>query len=74
MFAQLIGRSPGETDGEDVDFGVVDRFLPHPLYGEYGWMCVVNPGRATIDRALEALQGAHLADRRRVERRQERGA
>ena len=51
------------------DFGVEDVFLPHPLYGAYGWVCIVNPGDATLDRALQVLADAHAADRRRVERR-----
>ncbi|MEN2737394.1 DUF6194 family protein [Microbacterium sp. X-17] len=36
----------------------------------YGWVCVVNPGPVTLDRALAALRDAHADDRRRVERRQ----
>lgn len=69
IFAELTGRDLAEVDDSDVDFGAEDVFNPHPLYGAYGWVCVVNPGIRTLDRALEALRGAHLADRSRVERR-----
>ena len=69
IFTELIGYGPAEIDDVRVDYSVEDVFNPHPLYGPYGWICVVNPGVATIDRAVEALRGAHLADRRRVERR-----
>ncbi|GAB3615747.1 hypothetical protein GCM10027416_03040 [Okibacterium endophyticum] len=72
VFTALIGYPPEEIDDADVDYSAEDAFTPHPLYGVYGWVCVVNPGTATLDRALELLNGAHLADRRRVERRQER--
>ena len=51
-----------------VDFFQTDAFLPHPLYGAYGWVCVVS-GPSTMTRALKALHQAHLADQRRVERR-----
>lgn len=61
--AELTGGATTGYDAEDV-------FLPHPLYGDYGWVCVVNPGPATLDRALAALRDAHADDRRRVERRQ----
>lgn len=63
--AALIGAEPAGG----VDFAAEDVFLPHPLYGAYGWVCVVDPGEATIERALAALRQAHLDDRRRVERR-----
>ncbi|TBN56892.1 hypothetical protein EYE40_05465 [Glaciihabitans arcticus] len=46
-----------------------DAFFPHPLYGDYGWVAVVNPGPVTMPRALDALREAHAADQRRVERR-----
>ena len=72
VFPELIGCPPEQIDDSEVDYGTEDEFNPHPLYGTYGWVCVVNPGSATLDRALEALRGAHLADRRRVERRQGR--
>lgn len=73
IFAELLGYPPEEIDESGTDYSVIDAFLPHPLYGTYGWVCVVNPASETIERALEALHGAHLADRRRVERRQSRG-
>ncbi|QNE33972.1 DUF6194 family protein [Leifsonia shinshuensis] len=60
--AELVDGAMGGSDAADV-------FLPHPLYGDYGWVCVVNPGAATLDRALAALRDAHDDDRRRVERR-----
>ncbi len=64
---ELLGQAP--EDDADVDHGAEDVFLPHPVYGAQGWICVVNPAEATLDRALEALRQAHRDDRRRVERR-----
>lgn len=68
-FAQLLGAEPAELP-TGADLAAEDVLLPHPLYGALGWVCVVNPGDATLARALDALRAAHLADRRRVERRQ----
>jgi hypothetical protein len=70
-FADLLGYQPEQIMGSDVDYSTTDTFLPHPLYGAYAWVCIVNPASATIKRAMEVLRGAHLADRRRVERRQD---
>jgi len=69
VFTDLLGYSPERIEGSGLDYSATDRFLPHPVYGAHGWVCIVNPGSATIDRAPEVLKGAHLADRRRVERR-----
>lgn len=69
VFAELVGAAPEATDASAVDFGATDVFLPHPVYGAYGWVAVVNPGPRTRDAVLAALREAHLADRRRVERR-----
>jgi len=69
LFEQLVGYAP-ESIPDSVDYSQTDVFLPHPLYGAYGWVSVVNPGTSTTTAVLAALQEAHLADRRRVERRQ----
>ncbi|MFE5308485.1 DUF6194 family protein [Isoptericola sp. NPDC056605] len=53
---------------------VPDVFLPHPLYSELGWVCVVNPGERTGRRVVELLREAHDAARRRSERRRSLGA
>ncbi|WP_402468510.1 DUF6194 family protein [Isoptericola aurantiacus] len=47
----------------------VDTFLPHPVYGGLGWVCVVNPGERTGPAVIELLHHAHGAARRRYERR-----
>lgn len=70
VFAELLGYPPDSIGGEEVDYSATDVFLPHPLYGAYGWVSVVNPGAATTARVLDVLGEAHLADRRRVERRE----
>lgn len=71
-FTELLGYAPAVIDESGVDYSTADVFLPHPLYGAYGWVCVVNPGNTTLGRVREVLRDAHLGDRRRVERRQNR--
>ncbi|RSZ65647.1 hypothetical protein EAH68_02555 [Corynebacterium hylobatis] len=69
QFAEILGFGVEDIDSTGVDFGVADVFFPHPLYGAYGWISVVNPGDNTLSRATAALLDAHLADQSRVERR-----
>lgn len=69
VFTDLLGYPPESIEELPVEFSKTDVFLPHPLYGAYGWVSIVNPGPATTHRALEALHEAHLADQHRVERR-----
>lgn len=69
VFAELLGYTPSMINPSVVDHAADDVFNPHPMYGEQGWVGVVNPGVRTCDSALLLLQNAHLGDRRRVERR-----
>lgn len=74
LFADILGYPPEEIDEAALDYSATDTFLPHPLYGAYGWVCIVNPADATTERALVALRSAHRADQQRVERREGRSA
>ncbi|MBX3104202.1 MAG: hypothetical protein KF867_04425 [Cryobacterium sp.] len=69
LFADILGYPPEEIDEAAVDYSAADTFLPHPLYGAYGWLCIINPAAVTTERALVALRAAHGADKQRVERR-----
>ena len=66
-FANLLGYAPGEGSGPEVS--AVDVVMPHPAYGELGWISVVDPER-TRATVVEQLQAAYAAARRRRERRQ----
>ncbi len=41
------------------DFAVLDRLLPHPVYGQNHWVCVLNPSRATFDELKPLIAEAH---------------
>ena len=41
-------------DDGDHDFTVLDRLLPHPVYGRNHWVCVLNPSESTF-RSLHPL-------------------
>lgn len=67
-FATLLGYAPGEGSGTDPS--AVDVVMPHPAYGELGWIAVVDPGERTSAIVTEQLLAASTAARRRYERRQ----
>jgi hypothetical protein len=73
IFTEVLGYPPADVQEKSIDYTATDVFLPHPVYGAYGWVSIVNPGDSTIDRARDLLRGAHAHDRRRVERRSKRG-
>ncbi|MFG3418005.1 DUF6194 family protein [Micromonospora sp. NPDC048063] len=48
----------GETDAR-VDHAATDVVLPHPVYAAQHWVCVVNPGEATLDTVRTLLADAY---------------
>ena len=67
-FAELLGYAPGEGTGPQPS--AVDVVMPHPAYGAFGWISVVDPGARTTALVSEQLQAAYATARRRRERRQ----
>jgi hypothetical protein len=66
-FAELVGERG--RDLPDAAYAEADAFLPHPVYGSLGWVCVVTPGPRTSERVLDLVRRAHEAARARAERR-----
>ncbi|MBO2458694.1 DUF6194 family protein [Actinomadura violacea] len=54
---------------EEGDPSAADVLRAHPVYGDAGWLAVVNPGPRTEEAVRELLGTAHAAARRRRERR-----
>ena len=46
------------SGGAEHDFTVTDVLMPHPVYGDYGWVCVLNPDR-TWPTVKTPLASAH---------------
>ncbi|KAB8166957.1 hypothetical protein FH609_011125 [Streptomyces sp. 3MP-14] len=68
-FVRWTGRAPREAASVEVDHGVADTVLPHPVYGAAGWLAVVNPGARAGAATRELLRAAHANARARHERR-----
>jgi len=54
-FQELIGPQRAER----YDFTKLDRIMPHPVYGNMYWICVLNPGRQTFERIVPLLNEAY---------------
>ncbi|WP_344684099.1 DUF6194 family protein [Saccharopolyspora taberi] len=74
-YTSLFGAPPAVRDEKGVletgfDHAVRDRLMPHPMYASQHWVCVVNPGEATLDAVRGLLAEAHgFAARRHANRR-----
>jgi hypothetical protein len=69
-FRQLTGEEPRSLT-RPRNYAATDVVMPHPFYGELGWIAVVNPGDRSTDTLVQLLRAAHEAARARVQRRQE---
>jgi Family of unknown function (DUF6194) len=63
-YVSLLGPAPTERDEHGllrtgVDYTVSDTVLPHPFYASQYWVCVVNPGDATLDTVRTLLAEAY---------------
>jgi hypothetical protein len=63
-FRALFGEegSSANADGDadtTYDFTALDRLMPHPVYGNMHWVCVLNPSPETFERVKPLLAEAY---------------
>jgi hypothetical protein len=63
-YVARFGAAPTRRDEKGVletgfDYAEADRLMPHPIYGSQHWVCVVNPGEATLAAVHTLLAEAH---------------
>lgn len=63
-YTALLGKAPTERDENGllvtgVDYTAVDTLMPHPYYASQHWVCVVNPGPATLATVEKLLDEAY---------------
>ncbi|WP_433393849.1 DUF6194 family protein [Micromonospora sp. KLBMP9576] len=51
--------APRRGPDSAVDHAVTDTVLPHPVYAPQHWVCVVNPGEASVDVVRRLLAEAY---------------
>jgi hypothetical protein len=49
----------GAATSSEYDFTALDRILPHPVYGNMHWVCVLNPSPESFARVQDLLAEAH---------------
>ncbi len=69
-FVRWAGRQPRADGSGDIDPSTEDVVMPHPIYGDLGWLSVVNPGSSTESALHDLLRAAHQRARARRERRE----
>jgi len=63
-YTARFGAAPTQRDADGMletgfDYAAVDTIMPHPSYASQYWVCVVNPGGATLETAWTLLAEAH---------------
>lgn len=76
-YAAWFGAAPTQRDADGVldtgfDYAAVDTVMPHPIYASQHWVCVVNPGEATLETVRTLLAEAHGFAARKYANRQAR--
>lgn len=66
---ETFERGASGAGDSDVDYAVLDRVIPHPVYGKQSWLSVLNPGTATQDIVKDLLAEAHARAKARYEKR-----
>lgn len=64
-----VGR--GAVPEPAADPAEADVVLRHPVYGDLGWVAVINPGARTEQTVLDLIDRAHADARARWDRRAE---
>ncbi|MFV2114617.1 DUF6194 family protein [Micromonospora sp. LOL_025] len=64
-----------QRHGPGVDHTVPDTVLPHPVYAPQHWVCVVNPGEASVETVRRLLAEAYdFAARKHANHRSRRAS
>jgi len=63
-YVPLLGAPPAAPGASGIvetghDFAALDQLMPHPIYGHMCWVCVLNPGVATLTTVQKLLAEAY---------------
>ncbi len=60
-FQALFGFPPSEalTRSGDYNFAALDRLMPHPVYAEQSYVCILNPSAETFETVKPLLAEAY---------------
>jgi Family of unknown function (DUF6194) len=54
-----FGLQTSSEDASAIDYAVLDKVIPHPVYGPQSWVSVLNPGLETEGTVKDLLAEAH---------------
>ncbi len=63
-----------KSSARTTDFTVIDKALPHPVYGRMHWLCILNPSHVTLENLSPVIREAHDLQVARMSRRSVRAA
>jgi hypothetical protein len=63
-YCSLFGAPPAPPSKDGFvttghDFTALDVILPHPVYAPQNWVCVLNPGEATLEEVKRLMADAY---------------
>jgi len=59
----------GDDDSENVDYAVLDVFLPHPHYAKQHFVCILNPSQENVEITKKLIVEAHSIAASRLKRK-----
>ena len=59
----------GPTNAEDIDYSVLDVFLPHPDYARQHFICILNPVGDNVEETKRLIVEAHSIAEARFQRK-----
>ena len=62
----------GESSSENIDYSVLNTFLPHPDYAKQHFVCILNPSGENIDVTKKIIVEAHAIAAARLLKRSQR--
>lgn len=58
-YRSLFGTPDPGNEPHSTDFTALDQIMPHPVYGQMHWICVLNPSADTFEKVKTLLAEAH---------------
>lgn len=58
-----------DANSENIDYSVLDVFLPHPEYAKQHFVCILNPSQANEDLTKKLIVEAHSKAKSRLQNR-----
>lgn len=70
---QTFNYLTSELTKENIDYSVLNEFLPHPQYSRQYFVCILNPVEGNAEITKQLIGEAHLIAERRLQRRGDLG-